>query len=388
MSSARIAVSAVFAMHGLASGMWVSRIPAVQEDLRLGVAGLGLALLGGGVGSMLAMLPMGALIGRVGSRRVSLVAGLGGAIAFALLSLANDGLTLFGALVVWGAALGTLDVAMNAQGSAIEQGRGRPIMSSLHGLWSVGSMSGAAIGAVLAGLGTAPRTQFLATAPVVATTIVLAVRWFIADRDQTERRPFVWPRGGLMLLAAVVFCAVAVEGAMFDWSGVYVRRVLDASEAMAATAPTFFAAAMAAGRLVGDQVTARLGAAFVARCSAVLAAVGLSGVVLAPGPYVVFGAVVVVGLGLAVLVPLAFSVAGRNASMSTGTAIAAVATMGYSAFLLAPPTIGLVGEWLTLRGSFLLLLVLMLGIGVVAPVGVGRPAVSGQPSTRLISRKT
>ena len=119
MSSARIAVSAVFAMHGLASGMWVSRIPAVQEDLRLGVAGLGLALLGGGVGSMLAMLPMGPLIGRVGSRRVSLVAGLGGAIAFALLSLANDGLTLFGALVVWGAALGTLDVAMNAQGSAI-----------------------------------------------------------------------------------------------------------------------------------------------------------------------------------------------------------------------------------------------------------------------------
>lgn len=359
--------------------MWVSRIPAVQENLGLGVGALGLALLGGGLGSMLAMLPMGALIGLVGSRRVTLGAGLGSAIALVLLALATNGLTLFGALVVWGAALGTLDVAMNAQGSAIEQRRARPIMSSLHGLWSLGSMSGAGIGAVLAGLGTSPRAQFLAAAPLVAAAVVLAVRSFIGDRDQTQRRAFVWPRGGLMLLAFMVFCAVAVEGAMFDWSGVYLRRLLDASEATAAAAPAFFAAAMAAGRLVGDQVTARLGAALVARGSAVLAALGLSAVILGPGPYVVFGAVVLVGLGLAVLVPLAFSAAGRNASMPTGAAIAAVATVGYSAFLFGPPAIGLIAEGITLRGSFLLLLLLLVAIGVFAPVGSARPPRSPSP---------
>ncbi len=367
MSSARIAVSIVFVLHGVASGMWVSRIPAVQESLGIGLAALGLALLGGGLGASVAMLPMGALIAHVGSRWVTLGAGLGASVAFVLLALANSGWTLFGALVVWGATLGTLDVAMNAQGSAIEQRRARPIMSSLHGLWSVGSMSGAALGAVLAALAVPPRSQFLAAAPVLALSVALSVRPFMSDREQAAKRAFVWPSGALLPLATMVFCAVAVEGAMFDWSGVYLRRSLDASEGIAAAAPTFFAAAMAIGRLVGDQVTARTSAASVARGSAVLAFLGLTGVVLAPRPEIVFGALMLVGLGLAVLVPLAFSAAGRDPSMPTGTAIAAVATVGYSAFLFAPPAIGLIAEQFTLRGSFVLLLVALAVIGLLAP---------------------
>jgi fucose permease len=189
----------------------------------------------------------------------------------------------------------------------------------------------------------------------------------VSDREQAEKRPFVWPSGALLPLATVVFCAVAVEGAMFDWSGVYLRRTLEASEGIAAAGPTFFAAAMAIGRLVGDHITARLSAATVARGSAVVAFIGLSGVVLAPRPEVVFGALVLVGLGLAVLVPLAFSAAGRNPSMPTGAAIAAVATVGYSAFLFAPPAIGLIAEQFTLRGSFVMLLLLLAVIALLAP---------------------
>ena len=373
MTSPRIAVSIIFCLHGVTSGMWVSRIPAVQEDLSLGVGALGLALLGSGLGSLLTMLPMGALIAHVGSRRVSLGAGLGGSIALVLLALANDGLTLFGALVVWGATLGTLDVAMNAQGSAIEQQRAHPIMSSLHGLWSIGTMSGAGFGASLAALNVSPRAHFLVAAPLVALVVILGVPRFVSDRERAAKRPFVWPRGGLLLLAALVFCAVAVEGAMFDWSGVFLRRVLDASEATAASAPTFFSAAMAVGRLLGDQVTARARASVVARGSASVAALGLSGVILAPRPEVVLGAVVLVGLGLAVLVPLAFSAAGRNPSMPTGAAIAAVATVGYSAFLIGPPAIGLIAEQFTLRGSFVLLLLLLVAIGLLAPATTHTP---------------
>ena len=248
---------------------------------------------------------------------MALGAGLAASVAFVLLALASDAWTLFGALVVWGAALGTLDVAMNAQGSAIEQRRARPIMSSLHGLWSLGSMSGAAFGALLAALAVAPRGQFLAAAPVMAVAVLLGVRNFVSDRERVEKHAFVWPSGALLPLATMVFCAVAVEGAMFDWSGVYVRRTLDASEGMAAAAPTFFAAAMACGRLVGDQVTARFSGPVVARGSAGLALIGLLGVLGAPRAEVVFAALVLVGLGLAVLVPLAFSAAGRNPSMPT-----------------------------------------------------------------------
>jgi fucose permease len=366
MTSARLAVSVVFALHGIASGMWVSRIPAVQEGLEIGLGALGIALLGGGLGSLVAMLPMGALIAHVGSRRVTLGAGLGTAAAFVLLGLANSAVALFGALVVWGAAIGTLDVAMNAQGSAIEQRRARPIMSSLHGLWSVGSMTGAALGAILAALAVTPRTQFVVAAPLLAIAIALAARHFVSDRDQAAKKAFVWPTRALLPLALIVFCAVAVEGAMFDWSGVFMRRSLDASEGIAAAAPTFFAAAMAVGRLVGDPVTARLSGATVARGSALLALLGLTGVVLAPRPEAVFGALMLVGLGIAVLVPLAFSSAGRTPNMPASSAIAAVATVGYSAFLLAPPAIGLIAEQLTLRGSFTLLLLALAVIFVLA----------------------
>lgn len=367
MTAARVAVSIVFLVHGVASGLWVARIPGVQESLGISLAELGLALLGAGLGSLLALLPMGALIANVGSRRVTLGAGLTGAVAFVLLAVAFNTWTLFLALVVWGATLGTLDVAMNAQGSAIEQRRARPIMSSLHGLWSLGSMSGAAVGALLATLQVAPRSQFLVSAPVLALAVLVSAQPFVSDREQTVRKAFIWPSGALLPLATMVFCAVAVEGAMFDWSGVYLRRSLDASEGVAAAAPTFFAAAMAVGRLVGDQLTTRFTSATLARSSAVLAFVGLSGVLLAPRSEIVFGSLILVGLGLAVLVPLAFSAAGRHPSVPSSTAIAAVATVGYSAFLFAPPAIGLIAEQLTLRGSFVLLLLLLAVIALLAP---------------------
>jgi fucose permease len=366
VTGARLAVSAVFCLHGLTSGLWVARIPIVQESLGLGVGALGLALLGSGFGSLLAMLPMGALIARRGSRRVTLGAGLGGSVALVLLALAFDGLTLFAALFAWGATFGTLDVAMNAQGSTIEQRRGRPIMSSLHGLWSLGTMIGSAIGALLAALRVPHATSFLGAAVIVAVVVVLAVRLFVADRDTSEKRAFVWPRGGLMALAVLVFCAVLVEGAMLEWSGVYLRRVLEASEPTAAAAPSFFSAAMAGGRLVGDQVMQRLGSTMLARLCAAVAALGVGGVVLASRAEVVYACLVLVGLGLSVLVPIAFSAAGRNPRVPTGTAIAAVATVGYSAFLFGPPTIGLVGEVLTLRGAFGLLLGLLLLIALLS----------------------
>ena len=228
-------------------------------------------------------------------------------------------------------------------------------------------MSGAAFGALLATLGVAPRTQFLAAAPVMAIAVVVGVRSFVSDREQTAKRAFVWPSGALLPLATMVFCAVAVEGAMFDWSGVYLRVSLDASEGTAAAAPTFFALAMAIGRLLGDQVTVRFSAPILARASAFVAIVGLIGVVGAQRAEVVFGALILVGLGLAVLVPLAFSAAGGNPSMPTGAAIAAVATVGYSAFLFAPPTIGVIAERFTLRGSFLMMLLGLVVIAALAP---------------------
>jgi fucose permease len=360
-------VSVVFFLHGLASGSWLSRIPAVQEHLALGEAPLGLALLGGGLGTLLALVPAGALIARYGSRRMVVATAVPACSALGLIAVASNGPMLFGALVIWGASAGSLDVAMNAQGSVIEQRRGQPIMSSLHGLWSLGAMAGGALSALLAGRGISVQTQFLTETPILLATAVLASRPMLTGDHGHGGVAFARPRGALLALAVVTFCAVTAEGSMFDWSGVYLRRVLGAPDATAASGAAVLAAAMAIGRLGGDALTARFGAPALARACAALAGAGMLGVIVAPTPAMVFAGLVAVGFGLSIVVPLAFGAAGRSAGMPPGAAIAAVATVGYFGFLAAPPTIGLVAERVTLRGAFVLLLVLLLLIGVLAP---------------------
>jgi fucose permease len=362
-------------MHGIASGTWLARIPAVQEHLALGEASLGFALLGGGLGSLVTMLPAGALIARYGSPMIVLFSAFPVALAICLIAVSANGAMLFGALVVWGASAGSLDVAMNTQGSSIEQRGAQPIMSSLHGMWSVGTMAGGGFSAFLSAIGVTVQPQFLAEAPVVLAIIVIASRFMQPDVGRHAGPGFGWPRGPLLALAVVTFCAVTAEGSMFDWSGVYLRRMLGAPEAIAASSAAVVAGAMAAGRLGGDFFTARFGAPALARACAALAATGMLVVIAAPIPAVVFGGLIAVGFGISILVPLAFSAAGRAPGMASGAAIAAVATVGYFGFLAAPPTIGMVAERVTLRGAFLLVLGLLILIGVLAPATRDRRSV-------------
>jgi fucose permease len=386
--SPRLAVSIVFLLHGLACGTWISRIPAVQEDLGLPVGSLGLALLGSGLGSLVGLLPTGALIARYGSRQVCQWTGLVACGALALLATASSGPSLFGLLVIWGASAGALDVSMNAQGSTIEQQRRRPIMSSLHGLWSAGCMAGSAAGAVVAGLGVSFRAHFIPVAVLLGIVALLATRRLAAGDHQREpAAALAWPRGTVLALAAIVFCAVATEGAMLDWGGVYLRRVLDAPEAVAASAGSFFGVAMALGRFSGDRLTTRWSAPGLARASALLAGLGVLAVILAPGPEVVLGGLVLAGLGVSVLVPLAFAAAGRSEDLPASTAIAMVATVGYAVFMIGPPTIGLASERFGMRAAFLILPVLLLAITVLAPAIGGRGLVSSPRRLAPASRQ-
>ena len=366
MTSARVGVLGVFFLHGTGAGMWVARIPAVQERLGLGAWALVLALFGVGFGMLLAMVPTGTRIAHRGSRSVVLWMAWPAALTLALPAIAPNGPALFAALVAWGASTSALDVAMNAQGSTIEQRRGRPLMSSLHGFWSMGNMSGAAVGALLAGAGVAVQVHLVAAAPILLVALVAAGRLLVPGDAGHEGAVFVRPRGALLALAAVAFCAVTVEGAMFDWGAVYLRRVFAAPEATAASAAGCFSAAMATGRLFGDQLTARVRATHLARACALLAALGVGALIAAPSATLVLGGLVAVGIGLSILVPLAFGAAGRSTEMAAGTAFAAVATMGYLGFLVGPPTLGLTAEQVGLRGAFALLLGLLALIAVLA----------------------
>jgi fucose permease len=313
------------------------------------------------------MVPAGALIARYGSRAVIVATALPAFGALCLIALAMSGPLLFGALMIWGSSAASLDVAMNAQGSAIQEKRGRPILSSLHGIWSLGAMAGGAMTALLSAFGVSVQSQFFVEAPLLLGAVILASRGML-DVGQGHRGPaFVRPRGRLLVLAVVTFCAVTAEGSMFDWSGVYLRRALDAPDALAASSAAFLAASMAIGRLAGDQLTVRFSAPTLVRGCAALAGLGMLTVIFAPAPAVVFAGLIALGFGLSIVVPLAFGAAGRAKDMAPGAAIAAVATVGYFGFLAAPPTIGFVAERVTLRGAFGLLMVLVVLIGVLAP---------------------
>ena len=371
---ARLSVSIVFLLHGFASGTWLSRVPSAQEHLGLGAAALGLALLGSGLGSLVAMLPAGALIARFGSRAMVLAMAVPWSMSLWLIALADSGPALFGALVIWGGSAGSLDVAMNAQGSTIQEQRGRPILSSLHGLWSVGAMAGSGMTALLTWLAVSLQAQFLVTAPLLLGVVALASRGMLGGFHEQTGAALARPHRALLALAVITFCGVTAEGSMFDWSGVYLRQAFDAPEALAATGPSWMAASMAATRLIGDAFTVRFGAPLLARACAALATLGMLTVILAPVPAVVVVGLVTLGFGLSILVPLAFGAAARTPGMAPGAAIAAVATVGYFGFLAAPPTIGFIAERLTLRGAFGVLLGLLILILVLAPATGERSA--------------
>ena len=349
---ARLAVAAVFFLDGLGFANWVVRIPAVQERLGLGEGALGLALLGVAVGALVAMPLAGRLVGVRGSRPVTRVAALAFAATLALPALAPTLTLLTLALVLLGAANGALGVAMNAQAAAVERAYGRPIMAGFHALFSLGGLVGAGIGGLAAaqGVGVAPHLAGVALAAAVAAAVV-GPRMLPAAADALSDAPrrVTRPSRALVALGVVAFCVLFGEGAMADWSAVYLRDVTGAGPGLAAAGFATFSLAMAVGRSVGDALTVRLGPARLVRAGGVVAALGLAVALAVATPWAAVAGFGVVGAGLSIVFPTVLTAAGRLPGGAPGAAIAAVSAFGYAGFLAGPPVIGLVAEASTLR---------------------------------------
>jgi len=373
--TARWAVAAMFLVNGALLANWVARIPAVQQRLGLSAGALGIALLGMAIGALAAFPVTGLLIAHYGSRRVTTGAALVYCAAVPLPGLAPSLPLLMVALIALGAGNGAMDVAMNAQGVAVEARYGRPIMSSFHGLWSVGGFAGALVGGVAAGAGIAPFPHLLGAAVVLVIAALIASRWLlpVAADAHSGAPAFARPTRALLGLGVVAFCSALGEGAMADWSAVYLHTSLATSAAFAAAGYAGFSLAMTAGRLSGDRLTHRFGPVVLVRAGGLLAAVGL-GVALVvgrAGPAVAGFALV--GAGLSLVAPLVYSRAGRAPGVSAAAALAAVATMGYTGFLLGPPIIGAVAQALSLRDALGIIVLLGLAIAALAR-NVGPPA--------------
>jgi MFS family permease len=369
LRTARAAVLAVFFTNGVVIGTWVVRIPAIKERLDLGEGMLGVALLGAAVGALVAMPVVGALVSRFGSRRVVGVSALALAVVLLTPGLAPSLPLLVLAVVLLGAANGGLDVAMNAQAVAVERGYGRPIMSSFHAAWSFGGLGGAALGGLLASRGIGPLPHFSAVAVLAAIAFVAAYGALlpsVADASEEGTPAFARPTRALLGLGIISFCVLLGEGAMGDWSAVYLDDTLRTGPGFAAAGYAAFSLSMAFGRLFGDRFTELLGPATLVRACGAIAAVGLGIALAAAHPFVALVGFACAGAGFSIVFPTALSAAGRTGG-PTGPALAAVTTAAYTGFLVGPPFIGFLAELTGL--GYALYLVVALSAAVIVLAG-------------------
>lgn len=366
---ARWSVAAIFFANGVVLGTWAAHIPLVEERLGISHSTLGLALLVMALGALLAMPLTGPCVARVGSATVTRVATFALLAAFPLVLLAPTLALLLPAMFCFGAANGVMDVAMNAHGVTVERKLGRAVMSSYHGMWSLGGLTGAALAAalltVMPPLPEALLTVALVFAPVTAALLGLLPS--TADGGSVGTT-LARPSRATLGLGLLCFLCMTSEGAVLDWGALHLRSNLAASPAVAATGFAAFSASMAASRLAGDRLRSRFGSATLVRWSGALAAAGLLVALAAPWPLPAIAAFSLVGLGLANLVPVFFGAAGRIPGQSPGSAIAALATIGYSGFVVGPPCIGLVADATSLRTALLLIVAACIAIAACAGI--------------------
>ncbi len=370
---ARVSVGSVFLIHAVVFGSWAPRLPAIKHDVGLDNGGLGVALGGMAVGLFLGTRLAGRAVDRWGSRPPIRVTAVVLCATLVGPALADTLAALTAALALLGIVGGFLDVAMNAQAVAVERGYRRPIMSSLHGLWSVGLMAGGVGAAAAAAAGASPTLQFSVVAVVLVVPAVLLTRGLL--RADAEAPPEELGAAGIapplfsppvLLLGLIAFSSFIGEGAAADWSAVYLHDNLGTGAAVAAVAFIAFSVTMAASRFASDRLSERLGPVVVVRAGGLLAAGGLALGLAVHEPVAGVAAFALLGAGFAPVVPIAFSAAGNTGLGPTGVILGRVVTTGYLGSIVGPIAIGGLAQAVGLRAALFLPVILGLVIAGLA----------------------
>ena len=360
-----MATFAIFFIHGIMLGSWVPHIPLAKERLDVGPAVFGLALLAIAAGAVTAMPIAGALINRYGSARIILVTGMlfclsltGPVISQNLLAFVVSGYIL-------GATIGSMDVAMNAHGIAVERALKRPIMSMLHGGFSIGGM----VGAFLSAWALQHVSEFahitLAAAASLAC-LVAAVQYLLpASIDKgLSGSHFAWPTMATIGLGLLCFLALMSEGVVLDWSAIYFRQDFGVDAGTAAIGYALFSGGMAVSRLSGDWLRQKFGAVRMVVSSALLTALAIAIAVSLSAFWPAVSALVFAGIGIGNIAPVLFAGGGRLEPDAPGRGIAAVTTLGYAGFLAGPPLIGFAAQFTSLGKAFWLVVIACLIIAI------------------------
>ncbi len=362
-------------MIGVGIAVWAPLVPDAKVRLGLDDGQLGTLLLGLGIGGLVALPLAGPLVQARGPRGVMLGAGLVFCALLPMLAVAPSIVWLAAALVLLGACTGAVDIAMNAQAAEVERATGRTLMSGFHGAYSVGGILGSLAMVGMLAVGVAPWLGAATLGLGCAVALVGQAGAMLPRADGAEPPRLILPRGRLAVIGGLCFAAFLLEGTILDWSGVFIRFVLGGDASRAGLGFAAMSVAMAVGRLSGDAVMRRVSPLPVLVCGATLAACGFMLAALVHALPAFVAGCAMVGLGIANMVPILFSAAGRTPDMPAGVAIAAAATPGYAGLLAGPVAVGWMADATSLPFAFALLG--GLALAMVAFAGVVRPSASG-----------
>ena len=353
-----------FFIAGFGLAAWAPLVPYAKARAGLDEATLGLLLLCLGAGSILAMPIAGLLATRFGCRRVTIGGTLLICLALPLLATAGSIPLLIATLFVFGAGLGIVDSTVNLQAVIVERASGRNMMSGFHGMFSVGGIAGAAGVSTLLALGLTPLWAIVVVIVLTLAALLKAAPHMLAYGSESTGPAFAVPHGVVLFIGLLCFTVFLAEGAMLDWSAVFLTTEKQIGEAYAGLGYAAFALTMTAGRLTGDTIVRRLGARRVIVLGGLFAAAGLALATLAPGWEVALAGYALVGIGCSNIVPVLYTAVGKQTVMPENIAVPAITTLGYAGILAGPAAIGFVAHASSLSIAFLLIAAMLVAVAI------------------------
>jgi len=366
----RIALSSLFFLAGLSFASWASRIPDFQQNFDLTEGELGTLLLGMPIGSLIALPLAGWAVDKYGSRMVIIFGSIAYGISLLSLGYMGNIFQLGIAVIVFGMVGNMMNISLNTQALLVEDSYGRSILGSFHGLWSLAGFAGAGIGALMIKLDLAPNRHYWVVLGIMMLILLFTYDFLFKEEKSKGGGGLVLKKPDAILLRVglVGFFGMMCEGCMFDWSGVYIKKVVIAPADLVPFGYVAFMGAMASGRFFSDILANKWGKIVMLRISGGLIGVGLLLAVAFPMFATVIAGFLLVGIGTASVIPLSYSIAGRSTMYSPGIALALVSTISFFGFLLGPPMIGFIAELFDLKVSFAVMALMGMCIAILVSI--------------------
>jgi predicted MFS family arabinose efflux permease len=358
------ATRVVFFITGFGNSAWAALVPFVKARAEISDGGLGLLLLCLGIGSIVTMPISGAFAAKFGCRRVITIAVVMVAATLPFLATLSALPLLVVTLMVFGAGIGAIDVAMNIQAIIVERASGRSMMSGFHGLFSVGGIAGAGGMAVLLSCGASPLMATVCVSLGVLAALAVAVSHLLPYGSKNEGPAFAIPHGIVLLIGLLCFVLFLAEGAVLDWSAVFLTSIRHMVTSYAGLGYTAFATTMTIGRLAGDRIVDRLGPKRVVLVGGLCAAAGFVVTTVVPSWQVGLLGYALVGVGCSNIVPVLFSSVGRQSVMPENVAVPAITTLGYAGILVGPAAVGFIAQLTNLPAAFLILAAMLVAVSL------------------------